>query len=235
MRHHVASRCRIGPLGKWRSVLSATLTSPAAQPLNRSTAQLLLFPLAALLLLTAIGLAQAGEDEFDEIPLTPLPGRLAGLDRMKPEERTLLLHEVAWERQRVFTALIRRLDSSSAEARVHAAFLLGHWHLEQAAPHLARKLTLRDDKAAERPPVWFWGEYPAQEALVRLGSAAIPSVIEVLATSDDATSRRLALLVVRSVDGTLAQARLSQARDDEGDRDRRRRLERALAELSAAP
>ncbi|MBA3684684.1 MAG: hypothetical protein H0W72_05520 [Planctomycetes bacterium] len=198
--------------------------------------------LRVALVACALAAVAAEEPAPPEIPRSELPSRLDRLARMREPERTLLLHELAFERQRVFEVLIRSLDAANTEARLHAAFLLGQWRLDQAAPHLARQITLRDEHVGERglleqkdAAVWFWGEYPAQEALIRLGKAAVPSLIELLGRSDDEDTRRLAAAALSAIEGPLARTVLALAARDELDPPRRDRLVTADAWFAPPP
>ncbi len=180
------------------------------------------------------------------IPKSPLPERLNSLHRMGEEERTLLLHELTYERQKVYDELIAKLGSTSDEARRYAAFLLGFYRMEQAAPHLAKIIWL-SDAAPDRmvlvegqwirqaTEVWFWNRYPAAEALVKIGEPALPYAIELLADEDDATIRGLAASVALAIAHERAAPEVAKAAAAESSAKRRKRLQAAAALFAPKP
>ncbi len=173
------------------------------------------------------------------IAARPLPARLARLDRMDERERTELLHEVVYERQRVLETLLDRLAKGTPTARCHAAYLLGSLRFEQAVPHLVRVLWL-EDAAAERlvlvdgqwqkqtTDVWFWRRWPAAEALIVLGDPALPYLIDLLADEDSPELRRLAAAVILKIAGARAGDLVGDAADREPSERRRSRLTAAV-------
>jgi len=173
------------------------------------------------------------------IAASPLPARLARLDRLDERERTELLHEVVYERQRVLETLLDRLAKGTPTARCHAAYLLGNLRYEQAVPHLVRVLWL-EDAAAERlvlfdgnwekqvTDVWFWRRWPAAEALIVLGDPALPYLVDMLADEDTPELRRLAAAVILKIAGPRAGDLVGDAADREPSERRRSRLTAAV-------
>lgn len=161
---------------------------------------------------------------------SPLVQRLRRLDRMTDEERKALVHELAWERQQLLESLLKQLDSATAEARIHAAYLLGFFRLEQACPQLARRIVMVDEGTAQRSDdYWFWGRNVAQEALIRIGKPATAALLDNLASSDDGQVRKLSADALRAIEGALARAAIEDAARREPGTTRRRRLEAATA------
>jgi HEAT repeat protein len=156
---------------------------------------------AALVLLSA-SLSAADDESTFVIPETDIAERIAKIGRMSADERTMLLHELSYERQKIFEALIVRLDSPRLETKLHAAYLLGMYRMENAAPHLARYIRLTDDKIEERSgDLWFWNRYPAADALVSIGLPSVPYLIDNLAESDDELIRKLSLDAIIAIEG----------------------------------
>jgi HEAT repeat protein len=158
---------------------------------------------AAILWILVSGCLFAADDESTfVIPETDIPARIAKIGRMSDDERTMLLHELSYERQKIFEALIVRLDSPRLETKLHAAYLLGMFRMEHAAPHLARYIRLTDDKIEERgDDLWFWNRYPAADALVSIGLPSVPYLIDNLAESDDELIRKLSLDAIIAIEG----------------------------------
>lgn len=128
----------------------------------------------------------------------------------------------------------------SKEHAVRLAWLLGEMRSVAAVPDLAARIDLE----AKLPPGELteplrWGKYPAREALVEIGRAVVPFMIENLATSDDEEVRRLSAETIVSVIGRYADVdaatarewatqRLEQAVAEENDDPRRQKLKDAL-------
>jgi hypothetical protein len=79
------------------------------------------------------------------------------------------------------------------------------------------------------------GNYPAFEALIKIGNPSIPAVIRNLAESDDAQVRKLSLQVLTRIDGDkdISQLRLQKALNAETDSTKKARLQSALKSLAA--
>lgn len=189
----------------------------------------------ALMLVSCAVLAAEDGDESPIVPESSLPDRIASLDRMPDLDRTMLLHELALERQEVFETLIAKLNSKRLEARLLAAYLLGMYRMDQAAPHLARYIRMTDDKRSEGvPDFWFWGKYPAAEALVAIGQPSVPYLIDNLAESDDELIRSLSLGAILKVEGEeIAKLALGEALKRPRSASQQQRLKAAYDQLDS--
>ena len=124
--------------------------------------------------------------------------------------------------------------------RLTAAYYLGLMRVESSAPILAREIGLEHNGSEEFVHVHISigsiPQYPAVEALVKIGNPSIPAVIKNLAESDDAQVRNLSLQVLYRIDGDkdISQLRLQKALAVEKDSQRQARLQTALKALAEA-
>jgi hypothetical protein len=81
---------------------------------------------------------------------------------------------------------------------------------------------------------WYWYRYPAVEALVRIGSPAIPAVMQNLTELDDKKIKDLSLKVIVAIDRDkdITQLRLKKAIAAQSDAVKKARLQSALQTLS---
>ena len=114
------------------------------------------------------------------------------------------LTRLSQERSDLESTLVVALDGEQpAHLRIAAAYLLGRYRMEGGTTALARVIALRDEIAATEinNRRSLWGEYPAADALAKIGRASVSPVLHNLAHSDDAKVRELSASVLRVVLG----------------------------------
>lgn len=99
--------------------------------------------------------------------------------------------------------LIRQLEhhNSSANAKTLAAYLLGELRTYRAVTTLANNIDLKAPRIDPKDRKGRWGEYPAQEALHKIGIPAAAEVIVRLRTEQKQLRRKLMVVVIRGVYG----------------------------------
>jgi hypothetical protein len=104
---------------------------------------------------------------------------------------------------KVTGALIDQMTDpkSSANAKTLAAYLLGELRASRAVPTLADNIDLKAPRIDPKTSIGRWGEYPAQEALQKIGKPAAAEVLRRLLTEDKELRRKLMVGVIRGVYG----------------------------------
>ncbi len=168
----------------------------------------------------------------DNPPSTSTRDQIKALERLNDREFEALAVQMYNDQQEIQTSLLNQLGSSNKEARCRAAFLLGEYRFPRAASKLAQIINLEAD-IRSNPSEWFWGQYPAFEALVKIGNPSIPPVTRNLEDSDDVLVRNLSLKVLYYVDGDkeVVKLRLQRALDAQKDPAKQARLQFALKSL----
>ena len=159
--------------------------------------------------------------------------QIASLGKLAGQEREALLRDNSENLRQIQTSLLNQLGSTDNEVRCCAAYLLGEYRFPRAAVSLSQAITLEAQIRANGRE-WFWNRYPAVEALMKIGSPAIPAMIQNLEESDDATVRDLSLKVIYSIerDKEITTLRLHRALDTQKDSQKQVRLQFALKSLS---
>ncbi|MGH7976621.1 MAG: HEAT repeat domain-containing protein [Limisphaerales bacterium] len=124
--------------------------------------------------------------------------------------------------------------------RCAAAYYLGEMRFTGAVEDLASGIALRFDRSRIQLDYLIKidiSEYPAMDALIKIGNPSIPAVIRNLAESDDAQVRKLSLQVLYRIDGDkdIVQLRLQKALKVETDSQKQARLQSALKALARIP
>ena len=152
--------------------------------------------------------------------------RLASLGN---DERMRLLEQLSKDRSDLQAELISQLNGANPnEVNISVAYLLGLNRMEQSVRHLSRLITLEVDvRNHSREPMW--DRYPVVEALIRIGSPAIPEMIKNIETSDDQKVRELSAKVIRYIDGPeIAKFRLEKATEKQTDPGKKAKLKAAM-------
>jgi len=129
-------------------------------------------------------------------------------------------------------------DANSSEiSQCAAAYYLGEMRFPEAAKDLAEKIAFRFN-AGKYPYYNFPNvpDYPAMEALIKIGNPSISAVIRNLAESDDAKVRELSLQVIERIDNDkdISALRLQKAIKAETNSQKQARLQAALKTLTGA-
>jgi hypothetical protein len=108
--------------------------------------------------------------------------------------------------------------NSSANAKTLAAYLLGELRTPRAVWTLADNIDLKAPRIDPKFEIGRWGEYPAQEALHKIGIPAAAEVLRRLLTEDNELRRKLMVEVIRGVYGNdlgrdFVQNRLAKETD----------------------
>jgi HEAT repeat protein len=186
-------------------------------------------PIACVIGAFALGAVLMGSNEA-----TSGGGKsLLGVDAASPvqewENRAVALSE---QRVNLIEDLIRQVRSvKDHDKLIRICFLLGEYRATEAVAELASRITLEDKERAKGRlrKLPLWGRYPAQEALVKIGTHATPNMLGILTTSDDELTRQLAAEVVRDVYGReVARVVIEQALAKQTDAQKRKRLDEAL-------
>jgi HEAT repeat protein len=91
--------------------------------------------------------------------------------------------------------------NSSANAKTLAAYLLGELRTPRAVSTLADNIDLKAPRIDLKTNIGRWGEYPAQEALHKIGVPAAAEILRRLLTEQDDLHRKLMVGVIRGVYG----------------------------------
>jgi len=166
-----------------------------------------------------------------------IPSRLQQMDHLTAEEQKTLAEEVIEQRLEVTQALILDLSSSNINTRYYVASLLGEYRDMTAVYALNKVIKLEDADYVSRSrfTIWFWGRYPAVDALVSIGDPSLPVLEDNLATSDDPEIRELSLYSIAAVEHSadVTRAELLRIIKLEKNEARKRRLELALHSVTA--
>jgi hypothetical protein len=120
--------------------------------------------------------------------------------------------------------------------RCAAAYYLGEMRSFEAVNILASNITLQFDKSQIKLKHLVkidLSVYPAMDALTKIGSPAIPALIQNLADNDDAGLRALSLEALYQIDGDkgIVQLRLQKALQSQSNPSKQARLQSALKAL----
>jgi hypothetical protein len=134
----------------------------------------------------------------------------------------------------VAQALANQIKSpqSSREAKASAMYFLGSLQVKSAAPLLVENIDFEDPNHALNKRIWMWGRFPAADALVNLGTSAIPSIVDGLSNTDKKDRRSM---LFETLGGILVypectEAFLSKEIDKQPDPVKQARLQSALAD-----
>jgi hypothetical protein len=161
---------------------------------------------------------------------------MAGLQRDALEQE---LEKIDQDQEALATQLIVQVrNPSSNEAKLAAIYLLGRFRMEQGVPALVANIDFHDEsvRGVHINAIPLLGEWPAVDALIRIGGRADSEMIRLLATNDDVKVRQLSMLVLRDTLGPiLAKQQLLDAIDHTArDASERARLKQAM-ELIGKP
>ena len=159
--------------------------------------------------------------------------QLVRLEKMTGTEKVELIDDVGKNLRLLQKALSNQLIIGNNEAKCYAAYFIGEYRFSQSANNLAQVIALHEDFLRPNGRIWVWGQYPAMEALIKIGNPSIPAVIRNLAESDDAKVRELSLKVLYHIEGDkdIVQLRLQKALRTETDLQKQARLQAALKNL----
>ena len=164
------------------------------------------------------------------IPRGPWPARLVP---DKEVDATLAAYD------RAVADLLREAERGPiSDTRIYAFYLLGELRARAAVPTLVAAINFEPADASYRKFVRGlhpgWGRYPAQEALVKIGSPAVAPILAALGKEEGAIRRELMVGVLRKVLGKdVAELVLQKALEAAAPAEKAR-YEQAKALLKAA-
>ena len=163
----------------------------------------------------------------EDAPISGSTEPMRQLATLPAEGRQQLLLQCFETRQSLERELIGQFDVAQADdVRCDIAYALGLYRMEGAVGALSRHIKLRSAMHRRRP---LGGEYPAVDALGRIGNPAIPEMIKNIENSDDPQVQELSLRVIRYVEGAeVCKFVLQLAIDKQADKEKKGRLSSAL-------
>ncbi len=112
------------------------------------------------------------------------------------------LNNLGTDRTRLETELIAHLRGAPPkQTKIAIVYLMGMYRMEGAVRDLATMIDFHDDEAGISKHLPLWDEWPAAQALARIGGRAAPEMVHNLATSDTPKVRELSAVVLRVVMG----------------------------------
>jgi hypothetical protein len=155
--------------------------------------------------------------------------------RSRKERRSIPRRSLA-AREQLRMLLLDKLESKDKDVQCYAAYLLGQYRLEDSTNILANNITLEDTIHRSDDPwgsntMWYWGRYPAAEALVNIGDRSIDAVLGNLTEDAPEEFRTLSLWVIYSInqnDKELTLLVLKKALNEDTDRSKKANLQKAI-------
>jgi hypothetical protein len=127
---------------------------------------------------------------------------------------------------------------ASPEARLAAIFIAGYFRMESTVDELSKIIDLHSPPRRNLK-LPLLSEWPVADALVRIGSPALPAMAQNLAQSDDLIVRQQSTKVIIAILGTrLAKNAIQQAADEAkrtGSTREAERLNDATSHIDTAP
>jgi len=171
----------------------------------------------------------------------PKPGKemkaiLAKIPDASSKEVEQIASQLSGERAELERQLILQLTAAkSKHHKIVVVYLLGLYRMDRAVRNLADLITLEAEVAPQGKES-LWDVHPAVEALARIGSPAVPVMLEKIQTSRDKQEAELCVVVLRTVLGrSLARHALADAIAEQADAAKLKQLRTALESLKAKP
>jgi len=167
--------------------------------------------------------------------------QMRNFEKLTEKDRVACLYDNAESMLRLKETLLNKLGSKDESVRCYATFFLGVYRFSEAAEPLASIISVEDKeyerRAIESRGLWAWGRYPAEGALMRIGSPAITPLLRNLEESDDSKIRALSLEVINYIDNDkgISRLRLEKAMAKQSDPQKQARLRLALKALAEIP
>ena len=141
------------------------------------------------------------------------------LVNMSEERQAQIVEDMLQNRRDLESNLVDVLSKkTSNQSACAAAFLLGECRLVGAIGILSKSITLAAQFSREQKRESLWGEFPAVEALVKIGSVAVPSMLTLIEGNKDAEVRKLAATVIFHIEGDeVAEFMLQKAVERQAD------------------
>jgi hypothetical protein len=136
------------------------------------------------------------------------------------------------ERQRLFRELLRILQdtNSSNFQKCSAAYFLGEVRIPDPVAALATHVTLRKEASGSTTRLPVIRDYPAMEALIKIGKPSTKHMVQNLEDSSDLLTRELSARVISVIEGrSLAGIIIGKAISKQPDPVKKKRLKAALS------
>lgn len=120
-------------------------------------------------------------------------------------------------------------ENSESEVRLTSIYVLGEYRMKGAVKALIKHIDYKAESILTHrlPP---WGQYPAVEALVKIGKPAVSEALKLIEEKEVQHIRELATRVVREVEGLeVGRFIIKQRIKKEENPEKRKRLQQALA------
>jgi len=191
-----------------------------------------------LLVFFTMGCNSADDKKGDIIVIEQeMMGLMSRLDTLDERSRMMLLSKVDQQRSELLGILLKHLGTSeSKNVQAAAIYLIGSHRLSGGVQELVKRIDFAPGGPPTRGPEPLWEQYPAMEALIAIGRASIPPMLELLATEGDDLRRNLAVKVIRYVtDAQTAKFTLEGFCANETEQSRKDHLQDALVRLNKLP
>ncbi|HEX8549937.1 MAG TPA: hypothetical protein VF681_00140 [Abditibacteriaceae bacterium] len=169
--------------------------------------------------------------------MTAVYQSIEDMEKQSPEERRGIPQRSVAVREQLRITLLDKLESKDKDVQCYAAYLLGQYRLEDSTNILANHITLEDtinrssDPWSASSTRWWWGRFPAAEALVNIGDRSLDAVLGNLEEDAPEEFRVLSLWVIYSVnqnDKELTLRVLKKALAQDTDKSKKANLQQAI-------
>jgi hypothetical protein len=132
-----------------------------------------------------------------------------------------------------YLIVLLRDSRLSNDKKIRICAMMAHYRIEDI-PDLAENIDLEyvspQKEITELP---LWGRYPAQQALIRIGTRSVPAMLQIIETSDNEKRRELAARVIIGVqegsgEPALARILMEKKIEKQTDPEKKKRLEATL-------
>ena len=172
---------------------------------------------------------------YRKLNQTNLEEKILRIEILKEDERRRLPRLAQQHQDGLLESLEVKFESSDNNIQCYAAYLMGLYRLKDASIALSNNIGLQD-KQGRGANLWWWGHYPAAEALVSIGDPAIPYMIANLTEFGDKPRRQLSLWVIHVImgrDTVMTKHIVSKAVAKQTDKKKKDKLQAALTLIEA--
>ena len=164
----------------------------------------------------------------DKVVSKSLINEIEGIEKLNQNEMFKLAEAGYLKRKKLQNMLIKKINhSASTEVRACCIYIMGEYKLEAGIPILSENILFIATGDSRRET--HWREDAAVEALTKIGVKAIPTMIELIENDPDLEKRKLALKVIKDVQGQeVAEFIIQQAIKKQKDSVKKNRLKEAL-------
>ena len=179
-----------------------------------------------------VGAITAAHADSTDADVLKKDAALMNLSSLSREQMDQVAADTMHEELRLVASLAAQLTNSAStnEVKCYAAYLLGGLHYRESVPPLLANINLKPGRGVTDFAIPLWFDFPAVEALSRLGNFGVDGALDLLKTTDDPSVRARSIEVLR---GTLtypgvAEVILKDALARETDADVRHHFQLAI-------